>query len=101
MQPSHIVGGIKLGLSETSGSLLGTDSPWNRWHNKLLHCPECPLRCVCDSGFHNTIFRSVIHFELIFVNSVRYQCIKVHLFSYEYLIVEAPFVEKVIFFPTE
>ena len=26
---------------------------------------------------------------------------KVHLFSYEYLIVEAPFVEKVIFFPTE
>ena len=52
---SHIVGGIKLGLSETSGSLLGTDCPWTRWHNKLYLTILSVLRGVfCNSGFHNT-----------------------------------------------
>ena len=38
--------GIKLGLSETE-SLLGTDSPWTRWHNKLYSTVlECSARCV-------------------------------------------------------
>ena len=46
------MGDIKLDLSETSGSLLGTDSPWTRWHNKLYSLSV--LRGVfCDSRFHN------------------------------------------------
>ena len=48
------MGGIKLGLSETSGALLGTDSPWTHWHNKLYSTVLSALRGVfCDSRFHN------------------------------------------------
>ena len=55
---SHVVGGIKLGLSETSGSLLGTDSPWSRWCNKLYSTVLRVLWGVfCDSGFHNNIIK--------------------------------------------
>ena len=46
--------GIKLGLSETSGSLLGTDSPWTCWHNKPYSTILSVLWGVfCDSRFHN------------------------------------------------
>ena len=50
----HWKGGKKLGLSETSGSLLGTDSPWTRWRNKLYATVLSVLQGVfCNSGFHN------------------------------------------------
>ena len=46
--------GIKQGLSETSGSFLGTDSPWTHWRNKLCFTVLSVLRGVfCDSGFHS------------------------------------------------
>ena len=38
---------MKLGLSETSGSLLGTDSPWTHWRNKLYSV------VFCDAGSHS------------------------------------------------
>ena len=38
---------MKLGSSETSGSLLGTDSPWTHRPNKLYSIE------FWDSGFHN------------------------------------------------
>ena len=48
-------GGIKLGLSETAGSLLGTDSLWTCWRNKLYSTVlSVLLEVFCDSGFHNT-----------------------------------------------
>ena len=51
---SHIVGGIKLGLSETSGSLLGTDFPWTHWCNKPHSTVLSALQGVfCDYRFHN------------------------------------------------
>ena len=57
---SHVAGGIKLGLPETSGSLLGTDSPWTHWNNKLYSTVLSVLRGVfCDSGFHNSITDSM------------------------------------------
>ena len=49
------MGGIKLGFSETAGSLLGTDSLWTRWRNKLYSTVlSVLLEVFCDSGFHNT-----------------------------------------------
>ena len=50
------MGGINLGLSETSGALLGNDSPWTRWHNKLYSTVLSVLQSVFrNSGFHNTM----------------------------------------------
>ena len=45
---------LPLTLSETSGSFLGTDSPWTHWRNKLCFTVLSVLRGVfCDSGFHS------------------------------------------------
>ena len=47
-------GGIKPGLSETSGSLLGTDFPWTHWCNKPHSTVLSALQGVfCDYRFHN------------------------------------------------
>ena len=49
-----LVEGIKLGLLETSESLLGTDSPWTHWHNKL-YSTVLSVSKVCFETLDSTI----------------------------------------------
>ena len=49
-----LVEGIKLGLLETSESLLGTDSPWTHWRNKL-YSTVLSVSKVCFETLDSTI----------------------------------------------